>query len=113
MEEEQKYAYQTLSGLLVLPCKDILLFFFQENNWHVMLNDQSTHLLRVHITAKRILSISSCFLQVRQDYIINLDYLIFIENKTLRCIFRSPYENIEVVVSRRYYVHVREKLIII
>lgn len=105
-----KYAFQTVSGLMVLEDSDIVLFRFQDNSWQMMLTNQSTHALRTHITAEKLLSLSQHFIRVRQEYIINLDYLVFIENKTLRCILRPPFENIKVTVSRRFYAQIRETI---
>lgn len=49
-------------------------------------------------------------MQVRQDCIINLDYLVSIENYTLRCIFMPPFDQEEIIVSRRCYKTVKERL---
>lgn len=48
--------------------------------------------------------------QVRQDCIINLDYLISIENTSLRCVFVPPFDKEDIVVSRRCYKAVKEQL---
>lgn len=103
-----RYAFQTISGLMLLEDRDIVLFRFQDNNWQMTLADKSVHTLRPHTTSEKLLSISQRFVKVRQECIINLDYLVFIENKTLRCIFRPPFDDIEVVISRRCYVQMRE-----
>lgn len=95
---------------MVLEDRDIVLFRLQDNNWQMMLTDKSFYTLRAHTTAEKLLSISSLFLKVRQECIINLNYLVFIENKTLRCILRPPFEKIEICISRRYYAQVREVL---
>lgn len=95
---------------MLVEDRDIVLFRFQDNSWQMMLTDNSFHTLRTHTTAEKLLSISSRFLKVRQEYIINLDYLVFIENKTLRCIFRPPFEKIEIFISRRCYAQIREVL---
>lgn len=95
---------------MLLEDRDIVLFRFQDNNWQMMLTDKSIYTLRTHTTAEKLLSVSLRFLKIRQECIINLDYLVFIENKTLRCIFRPPFEEIEVFISRRFYSQVRETL---
>lgn len=95
---------------MLLEDRDIVLFRLQDNNWQMMLTNNSFHTLRAHTTAGKLLSISPHFLKIRQECIINLDYLVFIENKTLRCIFRPPFEKIEVFISRRCYAQIREVL---
>ena len=66
--------------------------------------------LKKQTTAKSVLSLSPSLVQVRQDCIINLDYLISIENYTLRCIFSPPFDQENITVSRRCYKAVKEKL---
>lgn len=105
-----RYAFQTISGLMLLEELDIVLFQFQDNNWQMILTDRSVHILRPHTTSEKLLSISQRFIKVRQECIINLDYLVFIENKTLRCIFRPPFDDIEIIISRRCYAQMREIL---
>ena len=57
-----------------------------------------------------ILGISPYFAQIRQDRIINLEYLASIENYTLRCTFYPPFDQEEAFISRRCYKAVKEKL---
>ena len=86
----KRLAIQTISGLL-------------------MLNGQ-VYKLKRQATAKTILSMSPSLAQVRQDCIINLDYLLCIENYTLRCIFSPPFDHEEITVSRRCYKAVKDQL---
>lgn len=95
---------------MLLEDRDIVLFRLQDNNWQMMLTNKSFYTLRAHTTAEKLLSVSPHFLKIRQECILNLDYLVFIENKTLRCILRPPFEKIEVFISRRYYTQIRETL---
>ena len=64
-------------------------------------------------TAKELLSINNMFVQISQDYIVNLSYLMFIENKTLRCEFYPPFQDEERIASHRYFKLLRERLDII
>lgn len=112
--DDHKFAFQTYSGLLVLQCSEVLLFRFTDNNcWQVMLSDRTVHNLRPHTTAAHLLNISRTFLQVRQDCIINIYYLTFIENQSLRCLFYPPYSDLEVIASRRFYARIREVIEVI
>lgn len=101
----KRLAIQTISGLLMLKPDDVFSCTF----------DEATHLWQLKLsngqaTAKTILSMSPSLAQVRQDCIINLDYLLCIENYTLRCIFSPPFDHEEIMVSRRCYKAVKDQL---
>lgn len=108
----KRTAIQTISGLLMVTPKDVFSCIFDEDSrlWNLRMVDGKTYKLRRQTTAKTILSISSSFVQVRQDSIVNLDYLVSIENFTLRCIFAPPFDQEEMLVSRRCYKAVKEQL---
>lgn len=107
------YAFQTITGYLIVPQNEILLFRFNEGYWQIMLTNRPLYTLRLHVTAKKILEVSSSYIQIRQDCIINVEHIVFIEHKSLQCFFRNPFEDVKIVVSRRFYVHLREVLNII
>jgi two-component system LytT family response regulator len=106
---------QTITGLLILHRSEIL--YFQYNNtirsWQIVLTNREIYRLRVSTTSKEILNISMSFYQVNQNYIINIDYLISIENKTFRCLFYPPYDTYIIMVTRCYYTKLKEALEII
>lgn len=108
----KRTALLTISGLLMVKPEEVFCCTFDEDChlWHLRMVNGTRHKLRKQTTAMTILGISSCFAQVRQDCIINLDYLVSIENYTLRCIFAPPFDKEEVLASRRYYKSVKEKL---
>lgn len=109
--DERRFAFQTLTGLLVLRSSEILLFQFSTTNtWEVMLADRSIHALRPHTNAGDLLGISPSFLQVRQNCIINAYYLTFIENQSLRCILYPPFNDLDIIASRRFYAQIRNSL---
>lgn len=109
--DERRFAFQTLTGLLVLRSSEILLFQFSSTNtWEVMLTDRSIYALRAHTTAGDLLSVSPSFLQVRQSCIINVYYLTFIENQSLRCILYPPFNDLDIIASRRFYAQIRNTL---
>ena len=72
--------------------------------------DRKLHKLRMSTTAKDLLGINPSFVQISQDYIVNLDYLCSIENVTLKCELYSPFTDIELNVSQRYYRRLRDVL---
>lgn len=105
-------ALQTVSGLLLVnPCEVFSFTFCDDTRmWLVRLTSGQEHKLKRQTNAKQILAISDSFAQVRQDAIINMDYLLGIENYTLRCIFAPPFDKEDIVVSRRCFKSVKEKL---
>ena len=102
----KRLAVQTISGLLMVKPDEVFCCTFDEDR---LVNGQ-IHKLKKQTTAKSVLSLSPSLVQVRQDCIINLDYLISIENYTLRCIFSPPFDQENITVSRRCYKAVKEKL---
>lgn len=115
LSDDRKFALQTLKGLLLLRRSDILYFQYinETRCWQMMLTDFSIHRLRLSTTAKEILSISISFLQISQDIILNVDYLLSIENKTLQCVLYPPFTELDIKVSKRYYSKIKEVLEII
>ena len=108
----KRLAIQSISGLLMVKPDEVCCCIFDEDTrlWHLRLANGQIHKLKKQTTAKAILSLSPSLAQVRQDCIINLDYLISIENYTLRCIFSPPFDQENITVSRRCYKAVKEKL---
>ena len=108
----KRLAIQTISGLLMVKPDEVFCCTFDEDTrlWHLKLANGQIHKLKKQTTAKSVLSLSPSLAQVRQDCIINLDYLISIENYTLRCIFSPPFDQENIIVSRRCYKAVKEKL---
>lgn len=108
----KRLAIQTISGLLMLKPDDVFSCTFDEAThlWQLKLSNGQVYKLKRQVTAKTILSMSPSLAQVRQDCIINLDYLLCIENYTLRCIFSPPFDHEEITVSRRCYKAVKDQL---
>ena len=115
LSDDRKFALQTLTGLLLLKRSDVIYFQFLNESrcWQMMLSDGTCHKMRSTITAKDLLNISGSFAQIGQDCILNIDYLISIENGNLKCIFYPPFQNLDITVSRRYYARLKELLEII
>ncbi len=108
----KQVAVQSVSGLLLVRAEEVFDCFFDETShmWCLRMTNGMEYKLRKQTTAKMVLSISPSFVQVRQDCIINLDYLVSIENYTLRCVFMPPFDKEEIIVSRRCYKAVKERL---
>lgn len=111
-KSSKRVAVQTITGLLMAKPEDVFCCVFDEecHLWNVRLANGQVYKFKKQTTAKDILTLSPSLAQVRQDCIINLDYLVSIENYTLRCIFAPPFEQENITVSRRCYKAVKEQL---
>lgn len=112
LADDCKFAIQTVTGLLLLKRKDVLMFRFSEESrcWRLFLSNGTDYKLRSSISARDLLNLSISFAQISQNCIINIDYLCSIENKTLECLLYPPFDHFELVASRRYYNKVKEML---
>lgn len=108
----KRIAIQTISGLMLLRHEEVFAFRFSDQLrlWEMTAANGATYRLRKQTNAKTLLASSDSFVQVRQECIVNIDFLLGIENTTLRCIFRPPFDTEEIIVSRRYYKDVKDKL---
>ena len=107
-----KFAIQTISGLMLVKYEEILLFQYlrEQRCWQMMQTDRKQYKLRMSTTAKDLLGINPSFVQISQDCIINMNYLCSIENVTLKCGLTSSFADIELTVSQRYYKRLKDVL---
>ena len=110
LADDCKFAIQTVTGLLFLKREDVLMFRFSDTYrcWQLYLANRTDYKLRMNISARDLLNMSVSFVQISQNCIVNMDYLCSIENKTLECRLYPPFNDIELVASRRYYGRVKE-----
>ncbi len=105
------YATSEHTFMISTPTNDLRILrsidigFFRYNSdrklWEVMLNNQTPLLLKKNTTADNIKEYDSCFVQIHQSYIININYLMMIKEN--RCVMFPPFENItELQVSKKY-----------
>lgn len=102
---DDKFAIQSITGLMFVRCQDVVLFQYLKDQrcWTMKQTNNLTCKLRTNIGSKELLSLNNSFTQINQQCIINSDYLFSIENKTLKCILCPPYSDIGETVSSRYY----------
>lgn len=109
MEKEEKIAgriaIQTLTTIALVSFGEILFFEYvpERHHWLLRLINGESHKLRMKTTSRMLLEMSSDFIQVNQNCIINLSHLCCVENQTLKCLFHPPYSEIIPVMSKRYY----------
>lgn len=107
----RKIAMQTVSELLLVKQEEALLFNYasEQRSWRIQLTDGSIHPLKKSVTADDILRLSSVFVRVSNTCIINLTYLMAIENNTQQCRFSPPFNDLDVKASRRYFSKLKER----
>jgi len=109
-------ALPTHTGLRFVGKNRILLFrcihddHVNKSCWEALLDDFSSVKFGNNITAGRIIQLFSgeCFVQINQSYIVNLHYVEMLEFKTRHCILISPYNDMELTVSRTYLLKMRQ-----
>lgn len=111
----KRIALMTVSGLILMRESQIFAFKFSDKSrlWEVHTTDGKKYKLRKQTNAKTLLSCNTCFVQLRQETIVNIDFLLGIENNSLQCVFCPPFDNENIAVSRKYYKAVKEKLEIV
>ncbi len=109
---DKRIAMHTSSGLIFLMLEELVLFTFcaEDRHWSVTLSSGSIHRLRSSIRTKDILAISSVFINVNQNAIVNINHISTIESRTFKCTLRPPLDHIELYSSRRNYVKLRDCL---
>ena len=78
-------------------------------NWQLVLTDGSKHQLRKGTSAEDILKLHPALVRVSNSCIVNLNYLAAVENSTQRCRLCAPFDNQEIIASRRYFSKLKEK----
>lgn len=109
---DRRFAIHTVSGLQLLNQMEILYFEFINNQryWQLRHTNLSHSRLLTNTTSKDILKMNPSFIQISKDYIININYISSIENKTYRCLLYPPFNNLEIYASRRYYSQIKNSL---
>lgn len=98
------------NDLRILRTIDIGFFRYNSERklWEVILNNTTPLLLKKNTTADHIKGYDSCFVQIHQSYIINVNYLMMIKEN--RCVMFPPFENVtELQVSKKYKKELQDK----
>ena len=107
----RKLALQTVSELLLLRVEEILMAQYdrEARAWLLTLTDKSTHRLPGSTSAATLLALSNALVRINSGCIVNLTYLVAVENNTQRCRFCTPYEDTVLTASRRYFSKLKER----
>lgn len=96
---------------MLLRRQEILYFYYDDSRcWVITLTNMEQHRLRRTTKAKDILAMNSSFVKVSSSCILNIDYLASVEHTTLRCVLFPPFNNVEIMASRRHYSEIKEAL---
>lgn len=111
----EKFAVQTLTGLLLVKQSEVFCFHYlpELRCWQIMLAVGTKYKLRTTTKAEELLKLSTSFVQISPDCILNLEYLVSVENGTLRCLLLPPFQDMQLTVSRRCYSKLKERLEIV
>lgn len=109
---ESRFALHTLTSIVLVMFEEVLFFEYlaEQRCWSLRLTTGEIHRLRMKTTSKMLLSIHPDFVSISQNCIINIKYLQSIENVTLKCRFCSPFSDIILIMSQRYYANLKNKL---
>lgn len=111
-EMPRKMAMQTINELLLITPEQILMFTYLSDirSWQLTLTDRSTHVLKKGMTAEDLATLHPTIARISNTCLINLTYLAAVENTTQHCRLCPPFDNIDIVASRRYFVRLKERL---
>lgn len=99
----------TVTGFQILKAEDIVVFEYQSNkkSWVAQLTNQKFLQLKRGTTADDITKYSSSFIQISQNFIINFDFLSFIDDG--KCVLFSPFDQIKLKITRTFLHTLQER----
>jgi len=109
LPEKRRFMIATATGYQLLRTEDIGYFEYHSIRkiWFVTLEDSKKLQLKRGTKADDILGLSSSFIQISQQHIINFDYLSFIDGQS--CLLSPPFESVELKISRNYLKLLQER----
>lgn len=102
---EKPFMLVTPTGdLRVVRASDIGYFRYQSSRklWEVALTNGTYIPLRRNTSAEQLCAYDELFVQIHQSYIINLNYLIMVQDN--RCVMYPPFDSLseDLIVSKKY-----------
>ena len=109
--QEKRFGIHTSLGQLLLTKREVLYFNYSSKSrcWYLKLTNFTEHKLQTTTKDKDILNMNEAFVQISKEYIINIDYLSFINSDSYKCSLYPPFQNIELYTSRIYYSRLRDR----
>ena len=110
-QEEKIFLYTTITGnLQLLHLEQIGYFRYNSKSklWEAVLNNNHILALRRNTNSQKILSLHPYLIQISQSHIINISYLVSIEDNN--CILLPPFNEMELLqVSKSFMKKLKEK----
>lgn len=110
-EQGNIFLYTTITGALkLIHLEQIGYFHYDSKNklWEVMLYNGHSFLLKRNTNSQKILSLHPHLIQISQSHIVNIKYLIAIEDN--HCILLPPFDRTEPLpVSKAFMKKIKEK----
>ena len=107
----QSFLASTATGYQLLRLNQIVYFEYltDKKTWIVLLTDQTQLSLKRNTVAETILSYSPDFIRINQQHIINLNYLVRIEDKSCQLSAHIDTKN-RLIISRNYMKGLQERV---
>jgi len=107
----QSFLASTATGYQLLRLNQIVYFEYltDKKTWIVLLTDQTQLSLKRNTVAETILSYSPDFIRINQQHIINLNYLVRIEDKSCQLSAHIDTKN-RLTISRSYLKGLQERV---
>ena len=99
----------TTTGVALIGVEEAVCFRFSKDGgrWAVTTSKRCEYEMKARTGASDILALSDKYVQTSKDCIINSSYLSSIDNSTMRCRLRPPYNDMEIYASRRHFSKLR------
>ena len=105
----ERFAVLTTTGVALIGVEEAVCFRFSKDGgrWAVTTSKRCEYEMNARTGASDILALSDKYVQTSKDCIINSSYLSSIDNSTMRCRLRPPYNDMEIYASRRHFSKLR------
>lgn len=103
------FMVSTVTGFRILKVENIVVFEYDSSKktWGMQLSDLKMLQLKRGTTAEIILKYSLSFVQISHNFIINIEYLSFINNGM--CIMQPPFDRLNLKITRTYLHLLQDK----
>lgn len=109
LPNNRTFMVPTITGFRILKTENIVVFEYDgiKKIWIMQLSDLKQLQLKRGTTADIILKYSPSFIQISQNYIINFEYLSFIDNGM--CIMLPPFDRLKLKITRTFLHLLQDK----
>jgi len=113
LPNQQTFMAATVTGFQILKAESIVVFEYHsnKNSWMAQLTNQKFIQLKRGTTAEDIIKYSTSFIQISQNFIINFDFLSFIDDG--KCVLFPPHNELNLKITRTFLHALQERFEII